>query len=172
MNGVQSWPTPLASDSLQATMKPESLLKHVENLVARGSSLPSSIQLTAAREFTNWPTPLASDALKRQFSQKALATKKRFVEENKLGGVSGIQEMAAVEFAKWPTPLASQAFHARFSPEQIAADVSKKRLPDAKWKMAAGVYSHSTEVAAVEFGLRPNSLLSLWLMNFPRSWLD
>jgi hypothetical protein len=121
-----------------------------------------------AADESNWPTPIASDALKATLRTASI---RKHAVGPKGARASGIHKLAAME-SNWPTPLASQAHHARFTTEQIAADVEKKRQPDAKWKMADGVYSHSTEVAAVEFGERPNPLLALWLMGYPPNWLS
>jgi hypothetical protein len=118
----------------------------------------------------NWPTPLASDAMKSGFKPQHHRKGKR--------GNSGIHQMCAVEslekIQNWPTPLASDSHHAHFTTEQIATDVKRKRKrkPGAKFRLPDGAYSHVTEVSAVEFGLRPTPLLSLWLMGFPRDWLD
>ncbi|MGB8493674.1 MAG: hypothetical protein WCE53_04670 [Candidatus Acidiferrum sp.] len=124
--------------------------------------------LQLAADESNWPTPIASDALKATLRASSI---RKHAAGPKGARASGIHKLAALE-SNWPTPLASQAHHARFATAQIAADVAKKRQPDAKWKMADGVYSHSTEVAAVEFGERLNPLLALWLMGFPPNWLS
>lgn len=118
----------------------------------------------------NWPTPVASDALHSQFKPKH--HREHWVK----AGNSSIHQMCAVEslekIQNWPTPLASDSHHAHFTTEQIATDVKRKRKPGAKFRLPDGAYSHVTEAAAVEFGLRPTPLLSLWLMGFPRDWLE
>jgi hypothetical protein len=113
---------------------------------------------------------VASDALHSQFKPKH--HREHWVK----AGNSSIHQMCAVEslekIQNWPTPLASDSHHAHFTTEQIATDVKRKRKPGAKFRLPDGAYSHVTEAAAVEFGLRPKPLLSLWLMGFPRDWLD
>ena len=161
------FPTPLASDAQKATFSPEANRRNFLDKKFRNNSGFSGIhQMCAGERIQPWRTPTTADAfsVSNGLTPEALAKAERTDCNLKL--------WAKEKFERWPTPLASTAHHTNFTAQQIAADVEKKRKPEAKFKMADGVHSHVTEVAAVEFGLRPTPLLSLWLMGFPKTWLD
>lgn len=69
-------------------------------------------------------------------------------------------------YSLWPTPIAFDASRARLDPGYLAARRRKMR------ETKRGGCSEIMTVAADEFGKLPNSYLSLFLMGFPKNWLD
>ena len=160
MNFVQNWPTPLASDSIKRQFSQKALASRKRFVEENRLGGASGIQEMAAVEFSNWHTPTTADAFAQEngLSVKALA-KAPIVDCN--------AKLAAREFSNWMTPRAADALMPRFKDESVAKWTKRRREVH-----GIGGYSDNTGVAVGEFGLRPNSLLSLWLMGFPRSWLD
>lgn len=83
--------------------------------------------------------------------------------------------------ANWPTPVASDALHSEFKPQHHRehwvkagnSSLHQKCAVERLRKIGAdGANSGSTGAKAARSGLRPTPLLSLWLMGFPRDWLD
>ncbi len=164
VSAFSSWPTPLASDAVKARFSVQANRRNMERKRKKNGGYSGIFQLVA--DESDWPMLTGSDARRAEMGTGRMGKHNRKLREQNLPPSGTIRGMAAEE-SNWQTPTAADAFVAKFSDESILK-WTKRRNEVHK----LNGYSDNSGVAVGEFGERPNSALSLWLMGFPPNWLD